>query len=96
MLQHPADQPQTGSTRPAAGKRLTVFLCIAAVIAIALWVKRRYLRKQEYLEACAILEKKELAPLEPMLPFTGLFSLKNPLQRSTFYMALTVFLNRKR
>jgi len=64
------------------------------VIAIALLVKRRFFRKREYREACAIPERKELEPLAPMLPFDRLFALKNPLQRSAFYMALLVFLLR--
>ena len=63
----------------------------ALVIGIALLVKRRFFRKREYREACAILEKKELEPLAPFLPFNRLLGLKNPLQRSAFYMALLVF-----
>ena len=64
------------------------------VIALAILVKHRADRKREYLEACAILEGKTIAPAAPLLPFHRLLALKNPLQRSVFYMALTVFLLR--
>ena len=63
-------------------------------LTVSLLVKRRFLRKREYLEACAILEGKTVAPAEPLLPFIRLLPFKNPLQRSAFYMALTVFLLR--
>ena len=66
----------------------------ALVLTVSLLVKRRFLRKREYLEACAILEGKTVAPAEPLLPFIRLLPFKNPLQRSAFYMALTVFLLR--
>ena len=36
MLEHPDHQPQTASSHPASGKRLTAYLCLAAVIAIML------------------------------------------------------------
>lgn len=64
------------------------------VIAIALVAKHRFARKREYLEACATLEGKEAAPAAPLLPFTRLLALRNPLQRSVFFMALLVALLR--
>lgn len=73
---------------------LLEMLQYALVIAIALLAKRRFFRKQEYLEACAVLEGKEAPSVAPMLPFNRLLALKNPLQRSVLFMALTVFLLR--
>jgi hypothetical protein len=70
---------------------LLEMLQYAVIIGIALWVKRVYTRKREYLEACATLAGKTAEPEAPMLPFDRLLSWKNPLQRSALFMALVVF-----
>lgn len=61
------------------------------IIALTLWVKRRYTRKRELLEAEALMRGEEPAPEAPLLPFGKLISLKNPLQCSVLWMAILVF-----
>lgn len=73
---------------------LLEMLQYAAVIAITLLVKRRYLRKQEYLAAEAMMMGREAAPEAPLFPFTRLLSLKNPLQSSALWMSLLVMILR--
>lgn len=73
---------------------LLEMLQYALVIAMTLAVKHRYLRKREFLEAEAMLDGKTAAPEAPLLPFTRLISVKNPLQCSALLMALLVFVLR--
>ena len=67
---------------------LLEMLQYALVIALTLAVKHRYLRKREYAEAEALLDGREPAPEAPLLPFTRLVSVKNPLQCLALLMGL--------
>lgn len=69
---------------------LLEMLQFALIIAITLSVRRRYLRNRELREAEALLEGGKAAAEAPLLPFTRLFGMKNPLQRASFLMALLV------
>lgn len=73
---------------------LLEMLQYALVISLTLAVKHRYQRKLDYLEAEALMAGKEPAPVAPLLPFTRLVSVKNPLQCSAFLMALMILVIR--
>lgn len=73
---------------------LLEMLQYALVIAMTLAVKRRYIRNREYAEARALLDDGEAASDAPLLPFTRLISMRNPLQHASFLMALLVFVLR--
>ena len=73
---------------------LLEMLQYALVIAMTLLVKRSYLRRRAYREAEALVADKKADPEAPLLPFTRLVSMKNPLQCSAFLMALWMLITR--
>ncbi len=65
----------------------------ALIIALTLWVKRRYARKCEQLVANGLLAGKK-AELPAAFPFATLISVKNPIQLSALLMGIWMFVSR--
>ena len=65
----------------------------ALIIALTLWVKRRYARRCEQLAADGLLAGKDVE-IPALFPFTTLISVKNPLQLSALWLGIWMFVSR--